>query len=150
MRERCKPTSNRMSEWPSTLLVSTHCAVAAVMAKPKGAFIFARVIFLWYSMSTGAVFHERTLHGGFKPQKRIEMLVLGYLLVCHLCAPLRSLILWLARFAALTQSLPSLRKDMSLRLFLTIVRSRCANYRQTSLRTGGQTDGQTLFRWVHK
>ena len=68
----------------------------------------------------------------------------------HLRAPLRSLILWLARFTAFTQSLPSLRKDMSLRLFLTIVRSRCANYRQTSLRTGGQTDGQTLFRWVHK
>ena len=102
------------------------------------------------SMSTGAVFHERTLHGGFKPQKRIEMLVLGYLLVCHLRAPLRSLILWLARFAALTQSLPSLRKDMSLRLFLTIVRSRCANYRQTCLRIDGQTDGQALFRWVHK
>ena len=70
----------------------------------------------------------------------------------HLRAPLRSLIHWLARFAALTQSFTSLRTDvilMSHRIFLTIVRSIHAYYRQTSLQMNRQTD-RPFFRCVYK
>ena len=51
-------------------ILSTHCAVAAVMA--KGVFVLARVIFQRHSITTGAVFHETALHGGYK-QHRIGM-----------------------------------------------------------------------------
>ena len=57
-------------------ILSTHCEVAAVMA--KGVFVLARVIFQRYSMTTGAVFHEKALHGGYKEQDRDG---LGHLLI---------------------------------------------------------------------
>ena len=49
----------------------------------KGVFVLARVIFQRYSMTTGAVFHEKALHGGYKLH-RIGMQVLSHSLVCLL------------------------------------------------------------------
>ena len=111
----------------------------------KGSLFFLHKLF---SMSTGAVFHERTLHGGFEPQKRIEMLVLGSLLVCSL-----------ARSTTLTHSLacalhcvhpisPKLEKRCDFDVTQNILNHSAFHtcVLQTDESTDEQTDGQTLFQ----